>query len=80
MTGLYEALIRSSRESRIYYFSDADVKDSYLETEVLSLAKEKRVAISFFITGKCILRKRRSYQVSLIMVMILIIITTTIMT
>ena len=65
MTGLYQALLRSTRGSFIYYFSDAGVKDSYLENDVLALAKEKQISITFFITGKCQSRKRRSSQVCL---------------
>lgn len=63
MTGLYEALLRSTKGSKVYYFSDADAKDVHRESEVKSLAKEKKISINFFITGKCSLRKRRAYQV-----------------
>ena len=58
MTGLYQALLHCLPESVIYYFSDADVKDSQRENEVMSLAKAKKVKISFILTGQCGRRRR----------------------
>ena len=59
MTGLYQALLHCLPESVIYYFSDADAKDFQRENEVLSLAKDKKVKISFILTGQCGRRRRR---------------------
>ena len=59
MTGLYQALLHCLPETSIYYFSDADVKDDWRESEVMSLAKEKKVQINFILTGQCSRRRRR---------------------
>jgi len=59
MTGLYQALLHCLPESSILYFSDADVKDESRKNEVDSLAKEKKVKITFFLTGQCSRRRRR---------------------
>ena len=59
MTGLYQALLNCLPETKLYYFSDADVKDEALKKEVISLAKEKKVKIDFILTGQCSRRKRR---------------------
>ena len=58
MTGLYQALLHCLPESAIYYFSDADAKDFQRENEVMSLAKDKKVKISFILTGQCSRRRR----------------------
>ena len=62
MTGLYQALLHCLPDSKLYYFSDADVKDEARKNEVMSLAKEKKVKIIFFLTGQCSRRKRRHIQ------------------
>ena len=62
MTGLYQALLHCLPDSKLYYFSDADVKDEARKNEVMSLAKEKKVKIVFFLTGQCGRRKRRHIQ------------------
>lgn len=63
MTGLYQALAKSVQDSIIYYFSDADAKDSNLAPVVLILAKQKRVKLNFILSGKCTYkRKRRSMR------------------
>ena len=59
MTGLYQALLHCLPESVIYYISGADAKDSQRENEVRSLAKDKKVKISFILTGQCGRRRRR---------------------
>ena len=59
MTGLYQALLNCLPETKLYYFSDADVKDEARKKEVISLAKEKKVKIDFILTGQCSRRKRR---------------------
>ena len=59
MTGLYQALLHCLPESIIYYFSDADAKDEQRANEVMSLAKEKKVKIIFFLTSQCSRRKKR---------------------
>ena len=67
MTGLYQALLHSLPESVIYYISDADAKDSQRENEVRSLAKDKKVKISFILTGQCGRgRRRRDFSQSYI--------------
>lgn len=58
MTGLYQALLHCLPESVIYYFSDADMKDFQRKNEVMSLAKDKKVKISFILTGQCSRRRR----------------------
>ena len=61
MTGLYQALLQSVQDSVIYYFSDADAKDSNLAPVVLILAKQKKVILNFILSGHCSYkRKRRS--------------------
>ena len=63
MTGLYQALAKSVQDSIIYYFSDADAKDSYFAPVVLILAKQKRVKLNFILSGACTYkRKRRSVR------------------
>ena len=59
MTGLYQALLHCLPESVIYYISGADAKDSQHENEVRSLAKDKKIKISFILTGQCGRRRRR---------------------
>ncbi|XP_068754440.1 von Willebrand factor A domain-containing protein 7-like isoform X2 [Montipora capricornis] len=59
MTGLYQALLHSVQDSVIYYFSDADAKDSHLAPAVLILAKQKRVQLHFILTGQCSYRRKR---------------------
>ena len=59
MTGLYQALLHCLPGSVIYYFSDADAKDEQRANEVYSLAKEKKVKITFFLTGQCSRRRKR---------------------
>ena len=59
MTGLYQALLRCLPQSNIYYFSDADVKDTWRKNEVTSLANEKKAKIDFILTGQCGRRRRR---------------------
>ena len=60
MTGLYQALLQSVQDSIIYYFSDADTKDSKLAQVVLILAKQKRVKINFILSGRCSYRRKRT--------------------
>ena len=67
MTGLYQALLHCLPDSKLYYFSDADVKDEARKNEVMSLAKEKKVRIVFFLTGQCSRRKRRHIQRSAVL-------------
>ena len=64
MTGLYQSLLHCLPESIIYYFSDADVKDEWRKNEVDSLAKEKKVKISFILSGQCSLRRGRDWSQS----------------
>ena len=59
MTDLYQALLHCLPESVIYYISGADAKDSQRENEVRSLAKDKKIKISFILTGQCGRRRRR---------------------
>ena len=63
MTGLYQALLHCLPETNIYYFSDADVKDDWRESEVMSLAKKKKIQLNFILTGQCGRRRRRDLPV-----------------
>ena len=61
MQGLYQALIYSLPDSRIFLFTDADAKDAHLEPSVLSIAREKSCIIDPVLTGSCSRkRKKRS--------------------
>lgn len=62
MTGLYEALLHSVQDSVIYFFSDADAKDSSLAPVVLILAKQKRVKLNFILSGQCSYKRKRSIR------------------
>ena len=64
MTGLYQALLHCLSESIIYYFSDADVKEEWRKNEVDFLAKEKKVKITFILSGQCSRRRRRELSQS----------------
>ena len=66
MMGLYKALLRSLPESTIYLFTDADPKDEQRRKEVMSLALENKIKITFVLTGKCKRRKKRHIQQSFI--------------
>ena len=66
MMGLYKALLRSLPESDIYLFTDADAKDEQRRKEVISLASENKIRITFFVTGKCKRRKKRRIEQSFI--------------
>ena len=66
MMGLYKALLHSLPESDIYLFTDADAKDEQRRKEVISLASENKIRITFFVTGKCKRRKKRRIEQSFI--------------
>ena len=66
MMGLYKALLRSLPESNIYLFTDADAKDEQRRKEVISLASENKIQITFVVTGECKRRKKRRIEQSYI--------------
>ncbi len=48
MSGLYLAVLNSSPESDVYYFTDAAAKDAYLLFSVISIALQKQCRIYLF--------------------------------
>ena len=59
MSGLYLALLNSQPNSDVYYFSDADAKDSYRALSLISIAFQRECRIILFISGQCSSRRTR---------------------
>lgn len=49
----------SNNNSKIYFITDADAKDAYLENEVKNGLKEKNLELIAILTGKCSDRTKR---------------------
>ncbi|KAJ8306667.1 hypothetical protein KUTeg_015708 [Tegillarca granosa] len=60
LSGMAKAILLSRYQSNIYVFTDANPKDGERASEILRLATDKRIVISFLLTGTCWSRKRRS--------------------
>ena len=50
---LLEAIDKSFRGSRLYFYSDASAKDSTLRNTVISRAQEKSIKLIYGLTGSC---------------------------
>ncbi|XP_046570368.1 von Willebrand factor A domain-containing protein 7-like [Haliotis rubra] len=60
LTGLQAAATVANPNSKVYVFTDASPKDAAKINYVTSMVTEKKIAVSFILTGDCSRRKRNS--------------------
>lgn len=56
---LISGIEMSNNNSKIYFITDADAKDAYLENEVKNGLKAKGLELIAILTGKCPGRRKR---------------------
>ncbi|XP_067685699.1 von Willebrand factor A domain-containing protein 7-like [Haliotis asinina] len=60
LTGLQAAATVANPNSKVYVFTDASPKDAAKINYVTSMVTEKKISVSFILTGDCSRRKRNS--------------------
>ncbi|XP_031619928.1 hemicentin-1-like [Contarinia nasturtii] len=63
LNGMMEALNHCLPFSYVYAFSDASIKDYFLEKDIIEVIQRKQITITFLLTGYCNNRNTEHYKV-----------------